>query len=159
MEQTILFKKAKTWNMVHLVLSTIGTVISLIGLPALINPTNSVKALEKTIGLIDDPKMTETLEQSIKLTLSPVYRIYSLALFVLGIILLIFYFLANQKLKQQINVSKVPYYIYLGTVILSIIITFAQGNFAVSAIAISVIRAIPVILVLIYLFKLDTDEE
>ncbi|WP_314067371.1 hypothetical protein [uncultured Vagococcus sp.] len=158
-KQATLFKKAKTWNMVHLVLSAIGVVLSLIMIPSLINPASSVKILEQSIGMIDDAKAIAAMEQTIKLTLSPVYRIYSLASIVVGVALLICYFLANRKLKQQIKVSMIPYYIYLGTVVLSIVITLAQGNFAIANLAFTLLRAIPVILILVNLFKLDSDQE
>ncbi|MBP1041831.1 hypothetical protein I6N95_12500 [Vagococcus sp. BWB3-3] len=158
-QQAKIFKKAKTWNMVQLVLSAIGTVFSLLTIPTLINPSKSVAMLEKSLELTNDPNLIASMEQSIQLTLSPVYRIYSLATIVLSTVLLVCYILANQKLKQQINVSKIPYYVYLGTVVLSLIISFAQGNFAIGAIAITLIGAIPVILVLVNLFKLDSDEE
>ncbi len=158
-QQAIFFKKAKTWNMVQLVISAIGVVVSLLTISTLLNPSKSVAMLEKSMELTNDPNLIASLEQSIQLMLSPVYRIYSLATIILSIVLLVCYILANRKLKQQINVSKIPYYVYLGTVVLSLIISFVQGNFAIGAVAITLVGAIPVILVLVNLFKLDSDEE
>lgn len=158
-KQAVFFKKAKTWNMVQLVISGIFTVFSLFSIPSLINPANSIKTIKKTMELFDDPKMIATLEQSIELSLNPLYRIYSFVTIVISAALVVCYFLANRKLKQQINVSKVPYYIYMGTVVVSLIVTFAQGNFSIAGIALTVVPAIPVILVLVNLFKLDSDEE
>lgn len=158
-QQAIFFKKAKTWNMVQLVISAIGVVVSLLTISTLLNPSKSVAMLEKSMELTNEPNLIASLEQSIQLMLSPVYRIYSLATIILSIVLLVCYILANRKLKQQINVSKIPYYVYLGTVVLSLIISFVQGNFAIGAVAITLVGAIPVILVLVNLFKLDSDEE
>ena len=158
-------KKAKTWNMVLLVLTGISAVTSLIGLPGTLNPKKETYDVLGSTG----KKFYEHIN-------SIGVKAYSVIALLVIIALVVLFFLANKKLKEQQLAPKYPYYIYIGYTVVSILYSLLLtpklelpdvGSEAVAAVTtvttivmliIQVLFMIPAIIVLVHLFKADTQE-
>ena len=104
-------KKAKTWNMVLIVLTLISVVTGLAGLPKSLNPKMS-----------DYKMLGDYGQQMFDYLNSPMTKIISVLSLVITIALLVFYFRANKKLADEIAPTKVPYYVYIGWSMLGLVI-------------------------------------
>lgn len=103
-------------------------------------------------------------------------KAYSVIALLVIIALVVLFFLANKKLKEQQLAPKYPYYIYIGYTVVSILYSLLLtpklelpdvGSEAVAAVTtvttivmliIQVLFMIPAIIVLVHLFKADTQE-
>lgn len=160
MEQNLgYFKKAKTWNIVALVLKIIATIGGITTIPGLVDPSVSVKQFEKSAEILNNEAFTATIQQSIELVQNPIYRIVGIVTFLGNIVLVVLFIMAARQLKQQQITSKVAYYLALGLAVLSLIGTLLTGSFSIAGVVMTVITSLPAILVLVYLFKLDSDDE
>lgn len=160
MEQNLgYFKKAKTWNIVALVLKIIATIGGITTIPGLVDPSVSVKQFEKSAEILNNEAFTATIQQSIELVQNPIYRIVGIVTFLGNIALVVLFIMAARQLKQQQITSKVAYYLALGLAVLSLIGTLLTGSFSIAGVVMTVITSLPAILVLVYLFKLDSDDE
>ncbi|URZ88064.1 hypothetical protein [Floricoccus penangensis] len=161
-EKEIYFKKAKFWNMVCLVLEFIGVLSGLYSLYTLFTANHKDY---KELGEYGD-KMSQYLA-------SPLNRGISIISLVISIILLVMYFKANNKLKNEIIPSKLPYYCAIIWSVLSVIINLLitpdmgsvgeMGNFViiigiVSMIVGLAIAIVPQLMTLRNLFKLDSED-
>ena len=146
-------KKAKTWNMVLIVLTLISVVTGLAGLPKSLNPKMSDYKILGDYG-----------QQMFDYLNSPITKIISV------LSLLVFYFRANKKLADEIAPTKVPYYVYIGWSMLGLVINLMMQpkmqmegmDFtlvtAIIGIVFQVIFLIPAILVIVHLFKAEPEE-
>ena len=152
-------KKAKTWNMVLIVLTLISVVTGLAGLPKSLNPKMSDYKILGDYG-----------QQMFDYLNSPITKIISVLSLVITIALLVFYFRANKKLADEIAPTKVPYYVYIGWSMLGLVINLMMQpkmqmegmDFtlvtAIIGIVFQVIFLIPAILVIVHLFKAEPEE-
>ncbi|MGP5428806.1 hypothetical protein ACTXNW_05045 [Enterococcus malodoratus] len=152
-------KKAKTWNMVLIVLTLISVVTGLAGLPKSLNPKMS-----------DYKMLGDYGQQMFDYLNSPITKIISVLSLVITIALLVFYFRANKKLADEIAPTKVPYYVYIGWSMLGLVINLLMQpkmqmegmDFtlvtAIIGIVFQVIFLIPAILVIVHLFKAEPEE-
>ncbi|EOH81080.1 hypothetical protein [Enterococcus malodoratus] len=152
-------KKAKTWNMVLIVLTLISVVTGLAGLPKSLNPKMS-----------DYKMLGDYGQQMFDYLNSPITKIISVLSLVITIALLVFYFRANKKLADEIAPTKVPYYVYIGWSMLGLVINLMMQpkmqmegmDFtlvtAIIGIVFQVIFLIPAILVIVHLFKAEPEE-
>lgn len=152
-------KKAKTWNMVLIVLTLISVVTGLAGLPKSLNPKMS-----------DYKMLGDYGQQMFDYLNSPMTKIISVLSLVITIALLVFYFRANKKLADEIAPTKVPYYVYIGWSMLGLVINLLMQpkmqmegmDFtlvtAIIGIVFQVIFLIPAILVIVHLFKAEPEE-
>ncbi|WP_429966010.1 hypothetical protein [Enterococcus sp. AZ072] len=152
-------RKAKTWNMVLLVLGLISLIITLFGLPETLNPTKKTYDALGSYGA----QMYEYLN-------GPMAKAIAIIGLLISIGLLVCYFMANKKLKEGKSPSKIPYYAKLAWTVISLIIGFIavpSGEYMgvdmsrftqISSIVSSIIISIPVILVIVHLFKAEPEE-
>lgn len=152
-------RKAKTWNMVLLVLGLLSVIFTLFGLPQSLNPKKEMYDAMGSYGA----QMYEYVN-------SPLTKAISIISLLIAIALIVCYFLANKKLKEGKAPSKVPYYAKLAWTVISLIIGFItvpKGEYMgvdmssftqISTIVTSIIIAIPAILVIMHLFKAEPEE-
>ncbi|MDU6523490.1 hypothetical protein ACFFH2_00300 [Enterococcus devriesei] len=152
-------KKAKTWNMILIILGLLSVVTGVIGLPKSLNPK-----------LSDYKVMGDYGQQMFDYLNNPLVKTISILSLVISIALVIFYFIANKKLADQIAPTKLPYYINIGWSILGAAIAFMmQPKMEVEGMDISLITTIvgmvfqlifllPAILVIVHLFKAEPEE-
>ena len=152
-------KKAKTWNMVLIILGLLSVVSSVVGLPKSLNPKLSDYEMLGSMG-----------QQMFDYANNPLIKGISVLSLVISIVLLIFYFMANKKLADEIIPVKFPYYIEIGWSLLSTAIGFMlqpkmqMDGFDFSFITLiigiifQIIFLIPAILVIVHLFKAEPEE-
>lgn len=160
METVKYLKKAKTWNMVLLVLCSLFLVITLLSLPTALNPDPSLYS-KQILG----PQASQLYEQANSLQ----SKVYASIDVVISIAVVVLLFLNNQKLKRRTRASKTPYYLYLGWAVVGIIYSLLFSPavdlgemtqmMTIITLVIQVLFALPAILALVYLFKADTGEE
>ncbi|GCF94891.1 hypothetical protein NRIC_27820 [Enterococcus florum] len=154
-------RKAKTWNMVLLVLGLISVIFGVINLPSLFKVPD--KAPYEAMG-------SYGLELYEQIT-GPFQKVNTIVGLIVSIILLICYFKANSALKENKVPTKIPYYGYLAWTIISLIIAFittpkgsVMEGIDISKITMIIgtvfqfIIAIPAILVIVHLFKAEPEE-
>lgn len=151
-------KKAKTWNMVLLILGIISVISGIVGLKGVLSP---------------DTKTFEQLgaygQELLAYQTSPLTKAISIIGLLVSIVLVVWYFKANKMLNDEQVPPKYPYYIYLGYTVLSLCLTMIMqpratgmaASFAlVTTIATFVIQAIvalPAVLVIVHLFKAEPE--
>ena len=152
-------KKAKTWNMVLIILGLISVVSSVVGLPKSLNPK-----------LSDYEMMGSMAQDMFDYANNPLIKGISVLSLVISIVLLVFYFIANKKLADEIIPAKFPYYIKIGWSLLSSAIGFIMQpkiqmegmdfSFMTTVIGIvfQIVFLIPAILVIVHLFKAEPEE-
>ncbi|MBO0453523.1 hypothetical protein [Candidatus Enterococcus murrayae] len=152
-------KKAKTWNLVLIVLGLLSLVSNLIGLPKSLNPKMSSYEM-----------MGPLAQQMFDYMNNPLTKIISVLSLVISIALLVFYFRANKKLADDIVPIKMPYYVNVGWNLFSLAIglimqpkmEFEGINLSLAttiiALIVQLIFLIPAILVIVHLFKAEPEE-
>ena len=152
-------KKAKTWNMVLIILGLLSVVSTLVGLPKTLNPK-----------LSDYELMGSMAQQMFDYVNNPLIKGISVLTLAISIGLLIFFFIANKKLADEIIPAKFPYYLKIGWSLLGSAIGFMlqpkmqmEGmNFTfvttIVGIVFQIIFLIPAILVIVHLFKAEPEE-
>lgn len=152
-------KKAKTWNMVLIVLGLFSLISSLIGLPKTLNPKMS-----------DYELMGSMAQQMFDYANSPLIKVISILSLIVTIALLVLYFMVNKKLADEIIPTKVPYYVDIGWSLLSAAIGFImQPKMEIEGMDLSFMTTIvglvfqfifliPAILVIVHLFKAEPEE-
>lgn len=152
-------KKAKTWNMVLLVLGLISVVIGIKDLPKTFSPKLSDYKLMGDVG-----------QQMFDYMNSPLTKAITIVGLIVSIALLVMYFIANKNLADGVAPTKAPYYIYIGWNIINMVISLVtQPKMIVEGMDISfmttviglvmqVIFMIPAILVIVHLFKAEPEE-
>lgn len=152
-------KKAKTWNMILIILGLLSVVTGIIGLPKSLNPKIS-----------DYKVMGDYGQQMFDYLNNPIVKTISILSLVISIALVIFYFRANKKLADQIAPTKIPYYINIGWSIFgSAISLMMQPKMEVEGMDMPLITTIvgmvfqlifllPAILVIVHLFKAEPEE-
>lgn len=155
----VFLQKAKTWNMVMLVTSLITAVMGVLNVVGLFTVNEDAY---KVLGAESAKVMVDYLN-------SWPNRIFTVANFVILVFLIVCYIKANQKLGQFENVPKFPYYIAIGMMVVSFLIsqllapsfdTGVEGMGAVTlivSVATSLICMIPPALVIMNLFKADPE--
>ncbi|MGM0165852.1 hypothetical protein IGI39_000803 [Enterococcus sp. AZ135] len=152
-------KKAKTWNMILIILSLISVATGVFGLPKSLNPKMSDYKMLGDYGL----QMFDYLN-------SPLTKIISVLSLLISIALVVFYFMANKKLADEVAPTKVPYYVYIGWSVVGLAINMMmQPKMQVEGVNVSFITVIigivfqfifliPAILVIVHLFKAEPEE-
>lgn len=152
-------KKAKTWNMVLIVLTLITVISGIAGLPKTLNPTFTENEVLGDFNRV----MFDYLN-------SPLTKTISILSLVISIILLVLYFRANKSLSDEILPSKLPYYLYIGWSLVALAISLVttpkmevEGvdvTFVTTIVGIitNFIFFIPAILVIVHLFKAEPEE-
>lgn len=152
-------KKAKTWNMVLIVLGLISAVINVIGIPKAFNPKLSDYKIMGDVG-----------QQMFDYMNSPLTKAIYIVGLIISIALLVMYFIANKNLADEIIPTMAPYYIYIGWSIISTAISLVlQPRMEVEGVDISFVSSIvgiifqfifliPAILVIVHLFKAEPEE-
>ncbi|GAA2908043.1 hypothetical protein P7H00_07035 [Enterococcus pseudoavium] len=152
-------KKAKTWNMVVIILELLSLIMGAVGLPNALNPK-----------LSDYKMMGEAGQQMFAYMNSPLTKAITVLSVVISVVLLFFYFKANKKLADGLLPTKVPYYVTVGWSILGSAIGFimqpkmqVEGmdiTFVVTIVGVvfQFIFLIPAILVIVHLFKAEPEE-
>lgn len=152
-------KKAKTWNMVLIILGLLSVISTLVGLPKTLNPK-----------LSDYELMGSMAQQMFDYVNNPLIKGISVLTLAISIGLLIFFFIANKKLADEIIPAKFPYYLKIGWSLLGSAIGFMlqpkmqmEGmdfTFVTTIVGIvfQIIFLIPAILVIVHLFKAEPEE-
>lgn len=152
-------KKAKTWNMVLIILGLLSVVSTLAGLPKTLNPKLSHYEV-----------MGSMAQQMFDYVNNPLIKGISVLTLAISIGLLIFFFRANKKLADEIIPAKFPYYLKIGWSLLGSAIGFMlqpkmqmEGmdfTFVTTIVGIvfQIIFLIPAILVIVHLFKAEPEE-
>lgn len=152
-------KKAKTWNMVVIILGILSVATGVMGLPKVLNP--SAKDYE-VLGAYG--------KQMLDYMNSPMTKATSIISVVVAVVLLVFYFKANKKLSDDMAPSKVPYYVSIGWSLLSLAYSLiTQPTMQIEGTNINTIMTIvmtvfqvifllPALLVIIHLFKAEPEE-
>lgn len=151
-------KKAKTWNMVMIVLTLLSVLIGVLGFPKTINPK-----------LSDYEMLGDYGQQMFDYLNSPMTKIISTLSLIIPIVLLVFYFRANKKLADEIAPTKAPYYVYIGWSILGLALNLIMTpQMEVEGMNVSLVTTvvgiifqfifmIPAILVIVHLFKAEPE--
>jgi hypothetical protein len=154
-------KKIRIWNLITLVLASIGTIFSIIGLPAAISPD---KTLYKDLG-------SEGMSIYNQLNSMPV-KVFTVLNVLFSITFVILFFISHRKIKKNQIPLKYPYYLNLGWTVVSIIFsllttpsftntseTQSMGLIiGITTIIFILVFKLPIIMVLVYLFKVNTGE-
>ncbi|MDU5336900.1 hypothetical protein [Enterococcus sp.] len=152
-------KKAKTWNMVLIVLTLITVISGIAGLPKTLNPTFTENEVLGDFNRV----MFDYLN-------SPLTKAISILSLVISIVLLVLYFRANKSLSDEIAPTKAPYYLYIGWSIVGLAINLITTptmkidgidvSFMTTVIGIvfQFLFLIPAILVIVHLFKAEPEE-
>lgn len=156
----VFLQKAKTWNMVMLVTSILTAITAVINVVGLFTVN---KDAFKVFGEESAQVMVDYLNGWPN-------RIFTVANFAILIYLIVCYFMANKKLAAAEMVPKFPYYIAIAMMVVSFVVqqvfvpSFDAGLAGVGTITVitsivtTVICMIPPILVIMNLFKADTEE-
>lgn len=152
-------KKAKTWNMILIILGILSTITGIIGLPKSLNPK------------LSDYKMLGDYGQELFDYLNnPFTKIFSIVSLIVTIGLLVFYFKANKKLADESIPTKVPYYVYIIWSLVGLLINqLMQPTMQVEGANVSLIMMIvtlifqlifliPAVIVIVHLFKAEPVE-
>lgn len=154
-------KKIKVWNLIALVLTSVGTIFSIIGLPAALNP-------DKTLYTDLESEGMSIYNQ---LSSMPV-KVFTVLNVLFSITFVIFFFISHRKVKKNQIPLKYPYYLNLGWTVVSIIFSllttpsFTNTSemqsmgliIGITTIIFMLVFKLPVIMVLVYLFKVNTGE-
>ncbi|EOY2815574.1 hypothetical protein SHT65_08990 [Enterococcus faecalis] len=154
-------KKIRIWNLITLVLASIGTIFSIIGLPAALSPD---KTLYKDLGL-------EGMSIYNQLNSMPV-KVFTVLNVLFTIAFVILFFISHRKIKKDQIPLKYPYYLNLGWTVVSIIFsllttpsftntseTQSMGLIiGITNTIFTLVFKLPIIMVLVYLFKVNTGE-
>ncbi|MBV7391808.1 MULTISPECIES: hypothetical protein [Enterococcus] len=152
-------KKVKTWNMVLLVIELIVTIISLIGLPTVINPNRDMYYSLGSAG-----------EILYKYLQSPMTKVITIVSVIISIVIVILFVRANKTLKEGNAPAKWPYYLKIGWSIINTVITYltqpnvnitgAQTSIAsvLPSLIFQIILLVPAVIVIIQLFKIEPEE-
>ncbi len=158
-------KKIRTWNMVALVLTAIGAVVSLVTLPSSLFPKRENFEVLGKKGL--------ELYNQVSSTSYKVAIIFGVVMTVLFVVL---YFIASRQLSQDKVPSKLIYFASLGYFVLNLVIgTFLKGassaneltsqlgSIGVVVTVVSMIAPlllyIPQIMCLVHIFAIEKIEE
>lgn len=158
----IKIKKIKRWNFIALILCAIEIVLSIIDLPGSLNPD---KTAYQKLG-------DEGIKIFNQLNSAPI-KIFTVLNVLMAIAFFILFFNANKNLKNKIIIKKYPYFLNLVWTVIVILFTVLttnnlDSNTDVSSIKIGMLLfivffifllKIPVIMVLIDIFKLDIGED
>lgn len=154
-------KKIKIWNLIALVLISIGTIFSIIGLPSALNPNEKIYT---SIG-------SDGMDIYNQLNSMPV-KVFTVLNVLFSIAFVILFFISHRKIKKDQIPVKYPYYLNLGWTVVSIIFSLlTTPNFTnasetqsigliigITTIIFTLVFKLPVIMVLVYLFKVNTGE-
>lgn len=152
-------KRAKTWNMVLLVLGIISLGSNLFSIPSSLNPSKETYDMMGTYG-----------QQAYDYVTSPLAKGLFIANIVVGIILLVCYIKANNAFKNERIVTKLPYFGYIGWKVLYFVVSTlttpkmtvegvdVSGFMGIFSFAVSLIVLIPAIVVIVNLFKAEPEE-
>lgn len=151
-------KKAKTWNMVLLILGIISVLTGIVGLKGTLAP---------------DTKTYESLgaygQDMLAYVNSPLTKVISILGLIVSIVLVVLYFKANKKLNDEQAPPKYPYYLYLIYTVASMCVSMitqpkapgATGNMtvimAIATLVLQIIFALPAVLVIVHLFKAEPE--
>ena len=152
-------KKAKTWNMVMIVLTLITVLMGIVEIPKTLNPT-----------FTENEVLGDFNRQMFDYLNSPLTKTISILSLVISIVLLVLYFRANKSLSDGILPSKFSYYFYIGWSLVSLAIGLVMApKMEVEGVNISFVTTIvgivtnfiffiPAILVIVHLFKAEPEE-
>lgn len=153
-------RKAKTWNMVALVFAIISLVITLIGMPTLLNPNRETFEKLGSYG-----------KEMLVYYDNPMVKGFSILGLIISIALVVLYFLNNKKLSSGQLAPKYPYYLYIGWTVVNLVISqlilpIPQMEVEgvqigmvtiISGFIFRIIVALPAILAIYHLFKAEPE--
>lgn len=146
--------KIKFWNMVLLIFAGIGTAVGIFELPTTLIKSNQIERYQEQLALTDNPQMIELLEKTMAVAINPLYRVYGVVIFTLGLALLYGFYANNKRLKSGAMLKTWPYYGQIIKIVLAIIVSIVTRSitFAISTSVMTTIFnflwALPAILVL-----------
>ena len=154
--------KVKKWNFIALILCGIEIVLSIIDLPGSLNPD---KTFYQKLG-------NDGMEIFNQLNSMPI-KIFAVLNLLIGIAFFVLFFNANKSLKSKKNIKKYPYFLNLVwtviVVLFTILTTSDLGSITddsstklgmlLFTVFFIVLLKIPIIMVLINIFKLDIGED
>ncbi len=155
-------KKIKRWNFIALILCAVEIVLSIFDLPVSLNPD---KAAYQKLG-------DEGIKIFNQLNSAPI-KIFTLLNLLMAIAFFIMFFYANKNLKNKKIIKKYPYFLNLVWTVIVVLFTVLTTNNLDSYTGVSsfnlgmllftiffiFLLKIPVVMVLIGIFKLDLGEE
>ncbi|MCH4176552.1 MAG: hypothetical protein LKF43_03535 [Streptococcaceae bacterium] len=153
----LFIRKAKTWNIVTLVLASISAVINLFGIPTAINPD------------VDTFKEIGASKEYINYLQSTSVKIFTILGIIISLVLVVLYVMNQMKLAKNQMAPKFPYYLYIGWSVLNFVVSLMAPKLQVegmdfgsitliTGIVFKVIFFIPAILVIYYLFKAEPED-
>ncbi|NBA57068.1 hypothetical protein [Enterococcus hirae] len=157
----IYIKKMKVWNLIALVLTSIGTILSIIELPAALNPDKTNYTDLESEGI--------TIYNQLNSMSAKTFTILNVLFLIVFVVL---FFISHRKIKNMQIPPKYPYYLNLGWTVVAIIFSLlAMPSFTnssemqsmglvigITTIIFTLAFKLPVIMVLVYLFKVNTGE-
>ena len=151
-----LLKRSKIWNTLLLIFGTIGALVSLIDVPRLLSNEKQLAFYQKQVELAISPEIRTGLEQAIGIVTTPWYRIYSLVMLVISVVLVVAFFINNKRLKDRLAVQPWPYYLQIVKIVLamgvSVVTNALAFNISTSVLTIflNLVWAVPAGLMLFY---------
>lgn len=153
----LFIRKAKTWNIVTLVLASIGAITNLFSIPAAINPD------------VDTFKEIGASKEYINYLQSTFVKIFTILGIIISLVLVVLYVMNQMKLAKNQLAPKFPYYLYIGWSVLNFVVNLlapklqAEGMdlgtvMLIIGIVFRAIFFIPAILVIYYLFKAEPED-
>lgn len=160
-------RKAKTWNMVLLIITGISVLMSIAGLPSVFNPQ-----MVDTAGL--PAESITMLEDIFEFQSSFGVKAYTVVILLVEIAILVLLFLNNRKVKEEQLPSKIPYFLTFAIAVVQILysilltpslevdgmdVGFVAAIFAAIFVLIaSLFTVVPAIVALVHTFKADVEE-
>lgn len=147
-------KKLKFWNMMLLIFGSLGGIIGIMGLPAVIDPAKQVELFEQSVGSVKDPNQLASMAQTLEQINHPLFRFYTVVMLVFSLILVASFFQANLHLNKNQIISKWPYYLHLGKIAVAILVSFLSGSLllnprlSVATLLLNIVWSLPAIFVL-----------
>lgn len=147
-------KKIKFWNMMLLIVGSLGGIIGIMGLPAVIDPAKQVELFEQSIVSVNDPTQLASMAQTLEQINHPLFRFYTVVMLVFSLILVASFFQANVQMNKGKALSKWPYYLHLGKIAIAILVSFLSGSLllnpglSVATLLLNLVWCLPAILIL-----------
>lgn len=157
-------KTLRFWNMILVIFGGLGGVIGIMGLPALLDSTKQLQQVNESISKVSDPALIKTMEQSLALMITPLYRGYSLLILVLSLVILTAFVQNLNKLRQGLPLVMWPYYLHLSKIVLAVIVSLLvggvslNGSLFLSTIILNCCWAIPAVLIILKVNQMKNQQ-
>lgn len=151
---TFYLSKIRFWNMILLIFAGIGTALGILELPTTLIKSSQIDLYQEQLAATDNPQMIELIEKTMALAIHPLYRVYGIVMFILGVALLYGFYTNNKRIKSGSVLNTWPYYGQIIKIVLAMVVSIVTRSitFAISTSVMTTIFnflwAIPAVLAL-----------